>query len=328
MRALITGITGFAGSHLADYLLAEHPTSRCSAPTAGAAGSRTSSTCEGRVRLVESRPARRDLGAARARDARARTASSTSPRRASCPPPGRARRDADHQHRRPDQPLRGGARPAARSGDPDRLLERGVRPGAAGRGADQGDATRCARSRPTRCRRWRRTSSPTSTSRATACAAVRTRGFNHTGPRRGEVFVTSNFASQIARIEAGLQEPVHPRRQPRRGARLHRRARHGARLLAGGDEGQAGRGLQHRQRRRHHHPRACSTSCSPLARRRGQGRDRSGAAAPVGRRGAARRRLEVPRRHRLGAAHSRSSKTLARPARLLAATARRRAAAA
>ncbi|HET9228599.1 MAG TPA: GDP-mannose 4,6-dehydratase, partial [Thermoanaerobaculia bacterium] len=25
MRALITGITGFAGSHLAEYLLAEHP---------------------------------------------------------------------------------------------------------------------------------------------------------------------------------------------------------------------------------------------------------------------------------------------------------------
>ena len=37
---------------------------------------------------------------------------------------------------------------------------------------------------------------------------VRTRGFNHTGPRRGEVFVSSNFARQIARIEAGLQEPV------------------------------------------------------------------------------------------------------------------------
>ncbi len=38
--------------------------------------------------------------------------------------------------------------------------------------------------------------------------AVRTRGFNHTGPRRGKVFVTSNFAMQLARIEAGLQEPV------------------------------------------------------------------------------------------------------------------------
>lgn len=38
--------------------------------------------------------------------------------------------------------------------------------------------------------------------------AVRTRGFNHTGPRRGSVFVTSNFARQIATIEAGLAPPV------------------------------------------------------------------------------------------------------------------------
>src|SRR6185436_4328625 len=38
--------------------------------------------------------------------------------------------------------------------------------------------------------------------------AIRTRGFNHTGPRRGQVFVTSNFARQLARIELGLQEPV------------------------------------------------------------------------------------------------------------------------
>jgi len=37
---------------------------------------------------------------------------------------------------------------------------------------------------------------------------VRTRGFNHTGPRRGEVFVTSNFARQIAEIEKGRKEPV------------------------------------------------------------------------------------------------------------------------
>jgi len=37
---------------------------------------------------------------------------------------------------------------------------------------------------------------------------VRTRAFNHTGPRRGDVFVTSNFAKQVASIEAGLQEPV------------------------------------------------------------------------------------------------------------------------
>ncbi len=38
--------------------------------------------------------------------------------------------------------------------------------------------------------------------------AVRTRAFNHTGPRRGQVFVTSNFSRQIAMIEKGLKEPV------------------------------------------------------------------------------------------------------------------------
>jgi GDP-4-dehydro-6-deoxy-D-mannose reductase len=37
---------------------------------------------------------------------------------------------------------------------------------------------------------------------------VRTRAFNHTGPRRGDVFATSNFAKQIASIEAGMQPPV------------------------------------------------------------------------------------------------------------------------
>jgi len=37
---------------------------------------------------------------------------------------------------------------------------------------------------------------------------IRTRMFTHTGPRRGEPFVTSTFAKQIAAIEAGLQPPV------------------------------------------------------------------------------------------------------------------------
>ncbi len=35
-----------------------------------------------------------------------------------------------------------------------------------------------------------------------------TRAFNHSGPRRGEVFATSNFAKQIAEIEAGSKEPI------------------------------------------------------------------------------------------------------------------------
>jgi len=37
---------------------------------------------------------------------------------------------------------------------------------------------------------------------------IRTRGFNHTGPRRGDVFAESTFAKQIAEIEKGLKEPV------------------------------------------------------------------------------------------------------------------------
>ena len=36
---------------------------------------------------------------------------------------------------------------------------------------------------------------------------VRSRAFNHEGPRRGDVFVTSNFARQIAEIEAGRRKP-------------------------------------------------------------------------------------------------------------------------
>lgn len=38
--------------------------------------------------------------------------------------------------------------------------------------------------------------------------AIVTRAFNHTGPRRGDVFATSNFAKQIAEIEAGKRPPL------------------------------------------------------------------------------------------------------------------------
>lgn len=37
---------------------------------------------------------------------------------------------------------------------------------------------------------------------------VRTRGFNHTGPRRASVFVCSDFARQLVEIEKGIRDPV------------------------------------------------------------------------------------------------------------------------
>lgn len=37
---------------------------------------------------------------------------------------------------------------------------------------------------------------------------VRTRGFNHDGPRRGDVFVSSNFAKQLVEVEKGKRPPV------------------------------------------------------------------------------------------------------------------------
>lgn len=37
---------------------------------------------------------------------------------------------------------------------------------------------------------------------------IRTRMFTHTGPRRGSVFATSTFAKQIAEIEAGKKKPI------------------------------------------------------------------------------------------------------------------------
>ena len=45
-------------------------------------------------------------------------------------------------------------------------------------------------------------------SKSYALNVVVTRGFNHTGPRRGEVFVCSNFAKQIVEIEKGLKKPI------------------------------------------------------------------------------------------------------------------------
>jgi GDP-4-dehydro-6-deoxy-D-mannose reductase len=44
--------------------------------------------------------------------------------------------------------------------------------------------------------------------RASWCPVFLVRAFNHAGPRQSDAFVTSSFARQIAQIEAGQREPV------------------------------------------------------------------------------------------------------------------------
>lgn len=45
-------------------------------------------------------------------------------------------------------------------------------------------------------------------SKAHGLRSIVTRGFNHTGPRRDDTYVVSSFSKQIVMIEKGLQEPV------------------------------------------------------------------------------------------------------------------------
>ena len=44
--------------------------------------------------------------------------------------------------------------------------------------------------------------------RTSCCPVFLARAFNHAGPRQGDAFVTSSFARQIAEIEAGQREPI------------------------------------------------------------------------------------------------------------------------
>ncbi len=169
MRALITGITGFAGSHLAEYLLAEHPDVEVYGTYRWRSRMDNIEHLRSKVKLLEA-------------DLRDYTSMHSAP--SSAPRPDYIFHLAAQSFVPsswtapnetlttnvvgPDQPVRGGARPASstrssRSPAPAsstawccRTRRRSRRP------------TRCGRSRRTRSPRWRRTTSATSTSRATA----------------------------------------------------------------------------------------------------------------------------------------------------------------
>jgi len=204
---LITGITGFAGSHLADYVLAEHPGVEVWGTYRWRSRRENIEHLEGRIRLVECElddavAVRKTLEAARPDAVFHLAAQSFVP--ASWTSPG-----ATLQSNVVGQVnLYEGVR------------ELGLDPvfqiacSSEEYGLVLPDETPIRESNPLR------PLSPYAVSKVAqdflgyqyfqsyGIKSVRTRGFNHEGPRRGEVFVMSNFAKQVAAIEAGIQEPV------------------------------------------------------------------------------------------------------------------------
>ncbi len=207
MRALITGITGFAGSHLAEYLLAHHPEVEVFGSYRWRSRMENIDHLLDRVRLVEA-----DL------------------------------RDATSAHRlvaeaRPDFVFHLAAQsfvPASWNAPVETLTtnlsgQANLCEAIRSLGLDPAIQIACSSEEyglvlphevPIKETNPLRPLSPYAVSKvgqdllgyqyfkSYGMRIVRTRGFNHTGPRRGEVFVSSNFAKQVARIEAGLQEPV------------------------------------------------------------------------------------------------------------------------
>ena len=206
-RILITGITGFAGSHLADYVLAEHPGVEVFGTYRWRSRRENIEHLEGRIRLLEC-----DLGdmtALRAALERSQpdaifhlAAQSFVPSSWTAP--------AETFHINVTGQIH--LFEAIRSLAMDPVVQLAC--SSEEYGLVHKHETPITEENPLR------PLSPYAVSkvaqdflgyqyhRSYGLRAVRTRGFNHEGPRRGEVFVMSNFAKQIATIEAGAHEPV------------------------------------------------------------------------------------------------------------------------
>ena len=206
-RVLITGITGFAGSHLADYILAEHPGVEVFGTYRWRSRRENIDHLEGRIRLLEC-----DLGDVTALRAALMTSQPEAIFHLA------AQSFVPTSWTAPAETFHINVTGQIHLFEAIRLL--GLDPvvqlacSSEEYGLVHKDETPITESNPLR------PLSPYAVSKVTqdflgyqyfksyGLRTVRTRGFNHEGPRRGEVFVMSNFAKQIAAIEAGAQEPV------------------------------------------------------------------------------------------------------------------------
>ncbi|MFQ5349263.1 MAG: GDP-mannose 4,6-dehydratase [Thermoanaerobaculia bacterium] len=207
MRVLITGITGFAGSHLADYLLAEHPEVEVSGLCRWRSRRENIVHLGDRVTLVEG-----DLrDEASLRQVMEESHPDTIFHLA-------AQSYVPSSWRAPTETLTTNIAGQANLFEAVRAV--GIDPVIQIAGSSEEYGLVLPDEVPIRESNPLRPLSPYAVSkvaqdmlayqyfRSYGMKTIRTRGFNHTGPRRGEVFVSSNFAKQIALIEAGIQEPV------------------------------------------------------------------------------------------------------------------------
>ncbi|MEM7052718.1 MAG: GDP-mannose 4,6-dehydratase [Acidobacteriota bacterium] len=207
MRALITGITGFAGSHLADYLLAEQPQVEVFGTYRWRSRRENIEHLGDRVRLIESdlkdySSVHRLLSEVRPDYIFHLAAQSFVPSSWTAPAETLSTNIEGQTN----------LFEAIRELELDPVVQ--IACSSEEYGLVYPDETPIKETNPLR------PLSPYAVSKVTqdylayqyfqsyGIKAIRTRGFNHTGPRRGEVFVMSNFARQIAAIEHGLQDPV------------------------------------------------------------------------------------------------------------------------
>ncbi len=207
MRALITGITGFAGSHLADYLLAEKPEVTVGGTYRWRSRTENIEDLDGRVELFETDI--RDYTSVHATLDRFRpdlifhlAAQSFVPSSWTGPAETLSTNLIGQTH----------LFEAIRSLSLDPRIQ--IACSSEEYGLVRPDEVPISESNPLR------PLSPYAVSKVAqdylayqyhqsyGLKTIRTRAFNHTGPRRGDVFVASNFAKQLASIEAGLSEPV------------------------------------------------------------------------------------------------------------------------
>lgn len=207
MRALITGITGFAGSHLADFLLAEHPEVEVFGTFRWRSRRDNIEHLEGKVKFLETDL--RDYASVHAALAAARPDAIFHLAAQSFVPTS---------WNAPTETLTSNVVGQTNIFEAVRAL--GLDPAIQIACSSEEYGLVLPHETPIKETNPLRPLSPYAVSKVAqdylgyqyfqsyGIKAIRTRGFNHTGPRRGEVFVTSNFAKQVAEIEAGINPPV------------------------------------------------------------------------------------------------------------------------